>query len=48
MSGKKSKRWKERLSIKGRDVIIKGINGEIYPINIEIFKKTYEVIDSFG
>ena len=28
----------------GRDYIIKGVEGELYPINKEIFKKTYEVV----
>lgn len=27
-----------------KDYIIKGVNGEIYPIDKEIFKKTYDVI----
>lgn len=26
------------------DMIIKGINGEFYPCNIDIFKKTYDNI----
>jgi len=30
---------------KGEDFIIKGIEGELYPIKKEIFYKTYEVID---
>lgn len=28
-----------------KDYIIKGVEGEIYPIKIEIFHKTYEVIE---
>lgn len=27
--------------------IIKGIDGELYPIEIEIFNKTYDVIEEF-
>jgi len=30
---------------KGEDFIIKGIEGELYPIKKKIFYKTYEVID---
>ncbi len=30
---------------KGQDVIIKGIQGEIYPCKKDIFAKTYEVIE---
>lgn len=26
------------------DYIIKGVNGEFYPCNPDIFKKTYEVV----
>lgn len=29
----------------GRDFIIRGIEGELYPIDKQIFFKTYEVID---
>lgn len=29
----------------GYDYVIKGIEGELYPIDKEIFKKTYEVIE---
>ena len=29
----------------GEDFIIKGVKGEIYPINKRIFKETYEVLD---
>lgn len=29
---------------KDKDVIIKGIKGEIYPCGKEIFEKTYEVL----
>jgi hypothetical protein len=29
----------------GKDYIIKGVDGETYPIAKEIFKKTYEVIE---
>ena len=28
------------------DLIIRGVQGEIYPIGREIFEETYEVIDS--
>jgi len=31
-------------AIFGRDFIIKGVKGEIYPIDKEIFKETYEII----
>jgi len=31
---------------KGKDLIIKGIKGEIYPIGKEIFEATYEVIET--
>lgn len=33
------------IAVVGRDFIIKGVNGEIYPIKKEIFYKTYEVIE---
>ena len=29
----------------GGDYIIKGVNGEIYPCNPDIFEKTYEKVD---
>ena len=29
----------------GKDVIIKGVQGEIYPCKKDIFEKTYEVIE---
>lgn len=32
-------------AIAGRDYIIKGIEGEIYPITKEIFDRTYERLD---
>ena len=28
------------------DMLITGVNGEIYPCKIEIFKKTYELVES--
>ena len=28
------------------DMLIRGVNGEIYPCKIEIFEKTYEKIDT--
>lgn len=31
-------------AFKKKDYVIKGVEGEIYPINKKIFKKTYEVI----
>jgi len=31
---------------KGRDFIIRGVNGEIYPIAKEIFYQTYEVVEN--
>lgn len=30
---------------KGRDLVIKGLRGELYPIKIDIFKETYEVLE---
>lgn len=30
---------------KGRDFVIEGVEGELYPIDQKIFKKTYEVIE---
>ena len=33
-------------AIKGRDFIIKGVEGELYPIKKEIFFKTYDVLQS--
>ena len=29
----------------GRDLIIKGVRGEIYPIGIDIFDETYDVVE---
>lgn len=29
----------------GKDFIIKGVHGELYPIKKEIFEKTYEIIE---
>lgn len=31
-----------------RDFIIKGVEGELYPIKKHIFKKTYDVIESIN
>lgn len=28
------------------DYIVKGVDGEFYPVKPEIFKKTYEVLES--
>ncbi len=33
------------IAVRGRDFIIKDIDGQIYPITKEIFGKTYEVLD---
>jgi len=33
------------FAVKGRDYIIRGVEGEIYPIAKDIFEKTYEVIE---
>ena len=30
----------------GKDFIIKGVRGEIYPIGIDIFNETYDVVES--
>ena len=30
---------------KGKDYVIQGINGELYPIGKAIFEKTYDVIE---
>ena len=30
------------IAIPGRDYVMKGVDGELYPINIEIFEKTYD------
>ena len=32
-------------AVKGRDYVIRGVEGELYPISKEIFEKTYEVIE---
>jgi len=32
-------------AVGGRDYIIRGVGGEVYPIDKEIFRKTYEVIE---
>ena len=34
------------LGYPGKDFIIKGVEGELYPIKKEIFYKTYEVLDN--
>lgn len=33
------------VGMPGKDYIIRGIDGELYPIKKEIFYKTYEVIE---
>lgn len=33
------------VAYKGKDYVIKGVKGELYPISKEIFAETYEVID---
>lgn len=33
------------IAIAGEDYIIRGVEGEIYPINKEIFFKTYEILE---
>jgi len=33
------------FAVRDTDYVIKGIKGEIYPINKEIFNATYEVLD---
>ena len=32
----------------GRDFIIRGVEGELYPIDKKIFEKTYEVVEEVG
>lgn len=32
-------------AVVGEDFVIRGINGELYPIKKEIFLKTYEVLE---
>ena len=36
------------FAVAGRDFIIRGVEGEAYPIKKEIFYKTYEVIEKKG
>lgn len=31
----------------GKDYIIRGVKGERYPIKIDIFRETYDLIDTF-
>lgn len=33
------------IAKRNRDFVIRGVDGELYPIRKEIFAKTYEVID---
>ena len=33
------------IAVPGEDYVIKGVDGELYPIKIEIFNKTYEVLE---
>lgn len=33
------------IAVAGEDFIIRGVEGEIYPISKEIFYKTYEVLE---
>jgi len=33
-------------AVKGRDFVIRGIKGELYPIKKEIFFKTYDVLQN--
>ena len=35
-------------AICGRDFIIRGVEGEVYPIKKEIFYKTYKIIEKKG
>ena len=32
-------------AVEGRDFVIRGVEGEIYPISKDIFYKTYEVVE---
>jgi len=32
------------IAYKGRDYVIRGVEGELYPISKKIFKKTYEML----
>ena len=34
----------DEIAVVGRDFIIRGVEGEIYPIKKEVFYKTYDVI----
>jgi hypothetical protein len=36
------------LAFAGRDFIIRGVEGELYPIDKKIFEKTYEVVEEVG
>ena len=31
------------IATEGKDCIIKGVNGELYPIKLDIFRKTYDI-----
>ena len=33
------------IAVAGRDYIVRGVDGEIYPVKKEIFHKTHEVIE---
>jgi len=33
------------VAVLGRDYVIRGVNGELYPIRKDIFNQTYEVIE---
>jgi len=34
------------IGYKGKDFIIRGVEGEIYPISKEIFAETYEIVEA--
>ena len=34
------------MTVKDKDWIIKGVNGEIYPCKPDIFEKTYEILEA--
>jgi len=32
-------------AIPGRDYVVEGVDGELYPIKISIFNKTYDIVE---
>lgn len=35
-------------AVRGRHIIVQGVKGELYPVEREIFKETYEVVKTLG